>query len=230
MDEIVGGSVRVLLVDDHPVVRVGLRVVIEQDPRLAVVGEAATGREAVRLAAELRPDVVVLGLGLPDVGDPEVVRAIKERDPAARVLIVSMHGDGEHVLGMLDAGIDGYLLKQSPPAELRGGVLRVHAGERVLHQRVLSGLVARATGRDAAPPVEALTEREREVLGLLAEGATSKEIAAALGLAAKTVENHRSRILDKLGAVNSAVAVRTALAHGLLAGPGRGAGAALAAA
>ena len=228
MNEGAAGQVAVLLVDDHPVVRAGLRFLLEQDGRIRVVGEAATGREAVRLAAELRPDVTLMDLSLPDVGGLEATRAIKERDPAARVLIVSMHGDGEHVLGMLDAGIDGYLLKQSPPAELRDGVLRVHAGERVLHPRVVDALVARATGRSAAPPVEALTEREREVLGLLAEGATSKEIAAALGLAAKTVENHRSRILDKLGAVNSAVAVRTALAHGLLAGPGRGAGAALA--
>ena len=208
--------VRLLLVDDHPVVRAGLRAVLEADGRLAVAGEAATGREAVRLAAALRPDVVLMDLGLPDVSGLEALRAIKEQVPGARVLVVSAHAEEEHVLGVLDAGADGYLLKHCPPQELRDGALRAAAGERVVDQAVVRVLVARATGRSGAPPVERLSGREREVLRLLADGGTSKEIAVALGLAAKTVENHRARILDKLGAANSAAAVRAALAHGLI--------------
>lgn len=209
-------QIRLLLVDDHPVVRAGLRCVLEQGVALRVVGEAATGREAVRLAAELRPDVVLMDIGLPDIGGLEATRAIKDHDPGTRVLIVSVHAEEEHVVGMLEAGADGYLLKQSPPRELQDGVHRVCAGERVLHQAVVRALVAKATARAVPPAAEDLSQREREVLRLLAAGATSKEIAVALGLAAKTVENHRARILDKLGVVNSAAAVRAALARGLI--------------
>lgn len=207
-------AIRVLLVDDHPIVRSGVRYVLERDGGFTVVGEATTGREAIRLAIELRPDVVVMDVSLPDIGGLEATRAIKEHDPAIRVLIVSMHSDEEYVLGMLDAGADGYLLKQGQSDELLRGILRVHSGERVLHQAALLALVARAVR--PVVPVEALSAREREILGYLADGATSKEIAVALGLAPKTVENHRGRILDKLGVANSAAAVRAAVAKGLL--------------
>jgi two-component system response regulator NreC len=208
-------GIAVLLVDDHPIVRAGVRYMLERERGFSVVGEASTGREAIRLALELRPDVVVMDVSLPDVGGLEATRAIKEHDPSIRVLIVSMHSDEEYVLGMLDAGADGYLLKQGPPEELRNGIVRVHAGERVLHQAALQALVARAI-RPIVPPVESLSAREREILDHLADGATSKEIAVTLGLAPKTVENHRARILDKLGVANSAAAVRAAVARGLL--------------
>jgi two-component system response regulator NreC len=208
-------GIGVLLVDDHPIVRAGVRYMLERESGFSVLGEAATGREAIRLAFELRPDVVVMDVSLPDIGGLEATRAIKEHDPSIRVLIVSMHSDEEYVLGMLDAGADGYLLKQGPPEELRNGIVRVHAGERVLHQAALQALVARAV-RPLVPPVESLSAREREILGYLADGATSKEIAVTLGLAPKTVENHRARILDKLGVANSAAAVRCAVARGLL--------------
>ena len=210
------GQIRVLLVDDHAVVRLGLRLVLGQEPRLLVVGEAATGREALRLAQETAPDVAVVDLNLPDVGGLQVTQAIKQSWPHVRVLVVSAFADPEHVLGLLDAGADGYLLKGCRPDELCDGVLRVHAGERVVHQTLLGALIARATARATMPAPEPLSEREREVLGWLADGATSKEIAAALGLRPKTVENHRARILDKLGVVNSAAAVRAALAQGLV--------------
>ncbi len=222
MDDKTSQAVRVLLVDDHPVVRAGLHLVLEEGGRLGVVGEASTGREAVLAARQLRPDVVVMDLGLPDISGLEATRAIKADDPSVRVLIVSMFSDEEHVLGMLDAGVDGYLLKQSSPSELREGILRVVAGERVLHQKVVQALVTRAMGGPTTPAVEALTTRELEVIRLLADGATSKEMAVALGLAAKTVENHRSRILNKLGAANSAAAVRAAIVHGLLSPPSGG--------
>jgi two-component system, NarL family, response regulator NreC len=208
-------GVGVLLVDDHPIVRAGVRFMLESEDRFTVLGEATTGREAIRLAIELRPDVVVMDVSLPELGGLEATRAIKEHDPSIRVLIVTMHSEEEYVLGMLDAGADGYLLKQGPSEELKNGILRVFAGERVLHQAALQALVARAV-RPLAPPVEALSGREHEILVLLADGATSKEIAVVLGLAPKTVENHRARILDKLGVVNSAAAVRAAVARGLI--------------
>ena len=208
--------IRILLVDDHPIVRSGVRYVLEQHGGFAVVGEATTGREAIRMALELAPDVVLMDVSLPDIGGLEATRAIKDEAPDIRVLIVSMHSDEEYVLGMLDAGADGYLLKQGPADELRDGILRVAAGERVLHQAALQALVARAVRPMTASPIEALSPREREILGFLADGATSKEIAVVLGLASKTVENHRARILDKLGVTNSAAAVRAALANGLL--------------
>jgi DNA-binding NarL/FixJ family response regulator len=208
--------VRLLLIDDHPVVRSGLRYVLEQGQQLVVVGEGESAAEAVRLAAELQPDVIFMDISLPEISGIEATRQIKERHPDVKVLIVSTHNDEEYVLGALEAGADGYLLKQCHPLELRSGVLQVHAGERVLHDSILRVLIAKTLNRAATPVRETLSDREREVLRLLADGATSKEIAAVLGLRPKTVENHRARILDKLGVVNTAAAVRAALAQGLV--------------
>ena len=214
---------RVALVDGHPIVRVGLRLVLEQDPGLRVVAEASTGRDALRLLHETAPDVVIVDQNLPDVAGIQVTRAIKQSFPQTRVLVVSAFAEPEQVVGLLEAGADGYLLKCCQPEELRSGVHRIRAGERVLHQSLLGALINRATGRVSQPVLERLSEREQEVLRLTAEGATSKEIAAALGLRPKTVENHRARILDKLGVANTAAAVRIALARGVLAPP-QGAG------
>lgn len=210
------GQVRVLLVDDHPVVRTGMRFVLEQDGTISVIGEAGKGREAAYLAAELKPDIVLMDINLPDISGLEATKLIKASNPEIRVLVVSLHKEPEYVIGMLEAGADGYLVKQCEPEELRGGVLQAHAGERVLHQSVLHAVIARAINMPSVITEEALSQRECEVLQLLAEGATSKEIAVVLGLRPKTVENHRSRILDKLGVANSAAAVRAAVARGFI--------------
>jgi DNA-binding NarL/FixJ family response regulator len=214
------GQVRVLLVDDHPVVRTGMRFVLEQDGRIAVIGEAGRGREAAYLASELRPDIVLMDINLPDISGLDATRLIKHANPEIRVLVVSLHKEPEYVIGMLEAGADGYLVKQCEPEELRGGVLQAHAGERVLHQSVLHAVIAKAIHGPAVVTEEALSQRECEVMQLLADGATSKEIAVALGLRPKTVENHRARILDKLGVTNSAAAVRAALARGFIPAAG----------
>jgi len=214
------GQVRVLLVDDHPVVRTGMRFVLEQDGQIAVIGEAGRGREAAYLASELRPDIVVMDINLPDISGLDATKLIKAANPEIRVLVVSLHKEPEYVIGMLEAGADGYLVKQCEPDELCGGILRAHAGERVLHQSVLHAVIAKALHGPAAVTEEALSQRECEVLQLLAEGATSKEIAVVLGLRPKTVENHRARILDKLGVSNSAAAVRAAVSRGFITASG----------
>lgn len=210
------GQVRLLLIDDHPVVRSGLRYVLEQGEQLVVIGEGESAVEAVRLAGELQPDVIFMDICMPEINGIEATRQIKHLYPEIKVLIVSTHNDEEYVVGALEAGADGYLLKQCHPAELQSGVLQVFAGERVLHDSVIRTLIARTVTRPATPPRETLSEREREVLQLLADGATSKEIAVVLGLKPKTVENHRARILDKLGVANAAAAVRAAVAQGLV--------------
>ncbi len=214
--------VRVLLVDDHPVVLAGLRHILEHGAQLVMIGESESGRNAIRLTGELRPDVVLMDISMPDMNGIEVTREIKARFPDARVLVVSAHSDAEYVTGALEAGADGYLLKRCQPQELRAGISQVHAGERVIHQSLVHILVRRVAG--STPARETLSEREREVLQRMTEGATSKEIAVQLGLRPKTVENHRARILDKLGAANSAAAVHTALAEGLVAPVGSGNG------
>jgi two-component system response regulator NreC len=209
-------QVRVLLVDDHPIVRGGLRLAIEQDDRLLIVGEGESGRDAVRLTGVLQPDVIVMDISMPEMNGIDATRLVKETNPQARVLIVSTHSDDEYVMGALAAGADGYLLKLCHPRDLCSGILRIHSGERVIHHSLVHALIGQAVNRTKEPQREALSEREREVLQLLAEGETSKEIARALGLKPKTVENHRARILDKLGVVNSAAAVRAALSQGLV--------------
>ncbi len=210
------GQVRVVLVDDHPIVRGGLRGVIEQDDRLLVVGEGGSGHDAVRLAGEARPDVIVMDISMPEMNGLDATRLINEHHPDVRILIVSTHSEDEYVIGALGAGADGYLLKQCHPRDLCAGILRIHAGERVIHQSLVHALIGQAINRTSAPTRDVLSEREREVLQLLAEGETSKEIALALGLKPKTVENHRAHILDKLGVVNSAAAVRVAFSQGLV--------------
>jgi DNA-binding NarL/FixJ family response regulator len=197
-----------------------MRFVLERDRRIVVIGEAGRGREAVYVTAQLQPDLVLMDINLPDISGLEATKMIKAENPAIRVLVVSLHKEPEHILGMLEAGADGYLVKQCEPDELRGGVLQAHPGERVLDQTNLHAVIAKAIHGTVEVAEEALSRRECEILQLLAEGATSKEIAVALGLRPKTVENHRARILDKLGVSNSAAAVRAAAARGLIAATG----------
>lgn len=212
-------AVRVLLVDDHPVVRSGLRLAIARGGDLTVVGEVGEGQEAIRACERLQPDVVVIDVNLPDMTGLDVTSVIKERFPDVRVLVVSTYADDEYVLGALEAGADGYLVKQCAVEELQSGISRVFAGERVLHPSVMQAVITKATRR-LAVPTENLSGRELEILGFLADGATSKEIALQLGLSPKTVENYRARILDKLDVANSAAAVHKAIARGIIPPPG----------
>lgn len=212
---------RVVIVEDHVVVCEGLKLLLQHEVGIAVVGDAATGLEGValceRLAADGGVDVVVTDLGLPDIGGLEVARRIKARQPATRILLLSAQVDDEAVQGLLEAGCDGYLLKYVAGRELAQAIRSVAGGETILSPIVARRLMERLNpAQQLTRRVDTLTDREQEVLRLLAGGATSKEVAQRLGLRPKTVENHRARILEKLNAANTPAAINLAIHEGLL--------------
>jgi two-component system response regulator NreC len=222
LDEAVSEAITVILIEDHTIVREGLKLLFSQLAGVQLHGAAASGADGVRLFERLlrqgqAPDVVVSDLGLPDFSGIEVTRRIKALCPEARVLILSMHADPEHIFGILEHGIDGYLLKQSSPAELAEGIQAVARGEMALSPAVARRLFTHMQRRiQQDETAQTVTEREREVLGLLAKGYSSKEIARQLGLSIKTVGNHRTRILEKLGAANTPEAIGLAYQLGLI--------------
>lgn len=212
--------IRVLLADDHSVVREGLRHVLAGAPELTVVGEAGTGPDTMRLAAELRPDVVLLDLTMPGAGGLEVLRHLRATLPAVRVLILSVHDDPEYVLESVRGGAHGYLRKDSSPAEIRQAIRAVHAGDAYFSPPVARHLTTALRDPSAAPAPEGdvttLTAREREVLIRVARGLTNKATAAELGISVRTVEAHRDSLMRKLKIHTVAGLTRFALAHGLL--------------
>ncbi|HEX6996937.1 MAG TPA: response regulator transcription factor [Gammaproteobacteria bacterium] len=210
-----GARVRVLLVDDHAVVRAGYRLLLKQAPEIEVVAEAATGEQACSAFAAHRPDVVVMDLSLPGISGLEALRRILARDPAARVLVFSMHEDALFVERALAAGARGYIAKSSAPTVLVDAVKRVAGGEVLVDPGLASRLHAhRARGADT--PFGALSTREFEIFCLLAEGLSSNDIARRLALSPKTVANYASQIKDKLGAGTTAELARLAIRHGLV--------------
>lgn len=212
--------IRVLVADDHSVVREGLRHVLAGVPELTVVGEAGTGPEAMALAASARPDVVLLDLTMPGAGGLEVLRHLRTTLPAIRVLILSVHDDPEYVLESVRAGAHGYLRKDSSPAEIRQAIRAVHAGDAYFSPPVARHLTTAL--RDGAPAVQPeadlgeLTSREREVLVRVARGLTNRETAAELGISVRTVEAHRDSLMRKLRIHTVAGLTRFAIAQGLL--------------
>lgn len=195
-------GLRVMVVDDHAVVRQGIRAVLEGAEGVAVVAEAADGAEALRLVAERTPDVVVLDVNMPPPDGLEVTRALREDGKDCRILILSMHDNPEYVLQALRAGADGYLLKDAGPAELREAVRLVAEGKEYLSDRVthqLSLALRAELERDKQRGrLERLTPREREVMLRVARGRTSREIAEEFGISPRTVETHRERVMAKL--------------------------------
>jgi DNA-binding NarL/FixJ family response regulator len=210
--------IRVLLADDHTLVRAGIRGLLEGLADVDVVGEAGDGQEALRLAESLGPDVVLLDVGMPGLNGLEVAGRIGALDASIRVVILSMHSSEEYVLRALRAGCAGYLLKASAVSELEVAVRAVARGETYLSpavsKRVVDDYVSRTGG--AADPLDALTPRQREVLQLAAEGLSSKEIAQRLGLSYRTVEAHRAQLMERLGVHDLAGLVRFAMRVGLI--------------
>ena len=195
-------SIRILLADDHNVVRDGLRALLEHEADMTVVAEAADGRESVRLAEEQSPDVVVMDLAMPNMNGIEATRRIVAANPRAAVVILSMHQDESYVLGSLNAGAKGYLLKDSMRKEVIDAIRAVHQGRSFVTRKVSRLLqedyVSRLQNRNLQDSYDLLTSREREILQLIAEGRTNKEVAGVLNISPTTVETHRTHILRKL--------------------------------
>jgi DNA-binding NarL/FixJ family response regulator len=191
--------IRVLIVDDHAVVREGLRSFLELQDGIAVAGEAADGAEAVAAAERLRPDVVLMDLVMPELDGVEAMRRLRERVPRARVIVLTSFLDDERLLPAIRAGAAGYLLKDAQPQELARAIRTAHGGEALIDPAVAARLVDALAAGQRDDRYEELTPREREVLELIGHGYSNKRIALELGAAEKTVKNHVSRVLAKLG-------------------------------
>jgi two-component system, NarL family, response regulator NreC len=206
---------RVLLADDHAVVRQGFRMILSSQPDFEVVGEAANGLIAVELAAELQPDVVIMDVSMPELNGIEATRRLSEASPRSRVLALSMHKDAVYVREILKAGARGYLLKDAMDTDLIGAVRAVAQGEGYISPAVADAVLSDYR-RHVSEPIDLLSSREREVLQLIAEGKTNKEIANKLNLSVYTVEAHRGRIMEKLNLHNGGELVRFAVRAGLV--------------
>ena len=209
---------RVLIVDDHTMVRESLVSVLQADGEVQVVAQAADGIEAIEKAMQTHPDVVIVDLSMPRLGGVEVVRRLREALPATRVLVLTMHQEDEYVLQAVRAGASGYLVKDSAASELLAAVRSLHAGRGYFGPQAARTLAEQLQHpeRTLDDPYGRLTPREREVLHLIAEGLTTKEIARRLDISTKTAENHRGHVLEKLDVRNTAELVRYALRKGLV--------------
>jgi two-component system response regulator NreC len=209
-------SVRILIADDHGVLRAGLRTLLHGVADIQVVGEAGTGEEALQLTDQVQPDLVLLDISMPGLDGLEVTRRLKDSWPATRVLIMTMHEDTGLLREALRAGAAGYIVKRAVESELITAIQAVHRGELYVHPSLTRGLFQDLT---PAPParleVEALTPRELDVLRLLALGHTNRQIAQVLSLSVRTVESHRSSIVDKLGLRTRAELAQYAAEHHL---------------
>lgn len=207
-------TIRILLADDHPVVRDGLAAMLATQPDFNVVGEAGTGAEAVAEAARLRPDVVLMDLEMPALDGIEAIRRLRAADPSVQVVVLTAFDTDERIVGALQAGAQGYLLKGAPRAEIFAAIRTVSAGGALIPPVVASKLLRQVR---AAEHPDALTAREKEVLGLVASGLANQEIAARLFISERTVKFHVSSLLAKLGAKNRTQAVRVARERGEIA-------------
>jgi DNA-binding NarL/FixJ family response regulator len=208
--------INILIADDHGVVAEGLKHLIEAHEDLKVVAVVGDGREAVRAAKEMQPDVVLMDLSMPELNGADATRAIVERDATCRVIILSMYAEREYVRRALKAGATGYVVKRSAAKEVVDAIRAVHAGQRYLSPRVADVVIDDYAGQPKEDLLERLSTREREVLQLLAEGRTGAEIATRLSLSQKTVETYRARLVEKLGIRDVAGLVKFAIQRGLV--------------
>lgn len=213
-------KIRVLLVDDHAIIRAGVRMLLETQPDMEVAGEAEGGSDAVRLASELSPDVIVMDLSMPDMDGFDATRRIKQQSPGMAVLALTMHDSEEYFFEVLKAGASGYVPKKAAPTDLVAAIRAVHAGGVFLFPTVAKSLVGdflkRVESGGERAGYDGLTDREREVLKLIAEGHTNQEIADRLVISSKTVERHRANIMDKLNLHSRTDLVKYAIRKGLI--------------
>ena len=211
--------IKIVLADDHTIVRQGLRSILEQQAGINVVAEAANGREAVRLTEQLKPDVVVMDFGMPDLNGLEATRQIMQRVPDTRVLILTRHADQEYVKSILKAGASGYLVKKSAVEELVIAIQAVQRGDSYLDPSISTSIIKEyldpIAGESKTLEIK-LTSRQYEVLQLIAEGHPNREIASRLNISVKTVENHRANIMKSLDLHSTADLIQYAIRKGII--------------
>jgi NarL family two-component system response regulator LiaR len=212
------GKLTVLIADDHPLVREALRQALDGEEDMEIVAEAADGEEAVKLASELKPDVAVMDIVMPKLNGIEATRKIKEIAPDIAILILTAYDDDEYVLGLLDAGAAGYLLKSARGRDLAGAIRAIKSGESVLHPKIIAKLLKRAmlAPVEEHKPSDILTERESEVLRLVALGMSNKDIAEKLFLSERTIKAHLTNIFNKLNVASRSEAIVKGLQRGLV--------------
>jgi two-component system nitrate/nitrite response regulator NarL len=211
--------IRLLIVDDHPIVRRGMRMCLSSQARIQIVGEACDGREGLSKARELKPDVILMDIDMPQMSGLTVTDLLRRELPAIKVLILSMYSNTEYVMRIIQCGARGFVLKESSPEEVVHAIEVVQAGGSHFSSevaRVALNQVVHGHAGDAATPVARLTNREREVLLYIADGFSNKEIATQLNIGVRTVETHRERIMRKLEIHSIAGLTRFAIAHGLV--------------
>ncbi len=213
-------KIKILIADDHTIVREGVRMILAKERDIEVVGEAGDGREALDLVDRLRPDVVIMDLSMPGMGGIEATKHIKERHPAVNVLALTMHEDESYVFQLLRAGASGYVLKRAAAQDLVQAVRAAARGEAFLYpsitRKVVEDYLKRVEQGEERARYDGLTEREREVLTLIAQGLTNQHIAQKLYISIKTVQTHRAHILEKLGLHDRTELVRYAIRKGLI--------------
>jgi len=211
---------RVVVVDDHPIVRAGVCALLEAEPDIEVVGQANDAVAVVELVQETQPDVVIMDLSMPTVSGFEAIRRVLDVSPNSKIVVLTMHEDERYFFQALEAGASGYIVKGSPPSEIHTAIRAVVAGEAyfcpVVAKQMLKTYLQQAGRPDRDDALFSLSAREREVLRLIAEGLTSRQVAGRLFLSANTVERHRANIMEKLQLHNRAQLVKFAILHGLV--------------
>ena len=216
------GPIRVLLADDHTILRAGLRMMLSVQPDIEIVGEASDGRQAITEAQRLQPDVILMDITMPELNGIEATRKVKKLLPETRVLVLTMHENEEYLFQVLRAGASGYILKEAADTELISAIRSVHAGRFYLSPPAQAMMVGdymqRVRAGEERDSYSGLTEREREILKLVAEGYTNNQIGERLFISPKTVDTHRTHVMDKLNLHSRAELVKYAMRRGLLEG------------
>jgi DNA-binding NarL/FixJ family response regulator len=210
-------KIKVLVADDHPVVRKGLQLCLARQPRLTIVGEAADGAQALAKIRELGPDVVLMDISMPNMDGLSVTESLRKEFPNIKVLVLSVHNNKDYIVRIVQSGAHGYISKEASPEELLRAIETVHSGQTFFSAEAAQAALTHLVNRNnKADPFAQLTDREREVLVLIAEGQSNKEIASGLGVGVRTVETHRERIMRRLDIHSVAGLTRFAIANGLV--------------
>ena len=209
-------TIKILVVDDHAIMRDGIRALLNLHDDIEIVGEASEGKEAVQKAEELAPDVIVMDIAMPGMDGLEATRRITKKNPAVKVMVLSQHDNKEYILSAIKAGVVGYVPKRALGSELVSAIRTIHQGESYLYPSAAAAVISDYLKGSAKEPYDRLTAREREILKLIAEGYTSREIADKLFIALKTVLGHRTKIMEKLDLHNRSELIKYAIRKGLI--------------